>query len=170
MKKLFFFAFTMVMAIAFTSCGNKGGEAANGENAEAAEVIKDGNKFEGKNFSLVYPKEWKESIASEETINASADGDVSFDATYNDMGPAVAELATYATNWKGMKQNAQVEEPVINEKVLTIKAVEGDKEEIHFVVMKEDKIGIAGSLKFPAAKEADFKPLLESIIKSVEFK
>lgn len=167
MKKFLLFA---AVALAITACGNKGGEAAAGAEEPAAAAIEDGNKFDGAKFSLVYPKEWKETFASEETINASAEGGVDFNATYNDMGPAVAELAIYATNWKGMKQNATVEEPVINDKVLTIKAVEGDNVEMHFVVMKEDKIGVTGSVKFPKDKEAEFEPVVQGIIKSVAFK
>lgn len=172
MKKFSFFAVFALAALLTVACGSKGQEATAEGGAEAAEAVQDGNKFEGQNFTLVYPKEWKETFASEGTLNASSEDGVSLDATYNDMGPAVSELNVYANNWKGMKEasGATVEAPDIEGSVLTIKSVADGKTEMHFVVMKEDKIGVAGSLKFPEGKEADFEPVLQSIIKSVAFK
>ncbi|MBR6374901.1 MAG: hypothetical protein IKR91_01525 [Alloprevotella sp.] len=42
--------------------------------------------------------------------------------------------------------------------------------EIHFVVMKEDRIGISGSLKFKSEKLADYEPVVKSIMNSIKFK
>lgn len=161
---------------ALSSCGNKAvaDNVKAEENAEAEKIADDGTTFDGKNFSLVYPKEFAETYSSDDVVNAEdkSGGDCKLDATYNDMGPTLSELKIYAENWTAMKKadDCNVEKPVIDGKVLTIKSVEDDETEIHFVVMKEDRIGIAGSLKFKSEDEAKYEPVVRSIIKSIKFK
>ncbi|MBR6338699.1 MAG: hypothetical protein IKR63_01015 [Alloprevotella sp.] len=175
MKKLFLISMVLLASSTFVSCGNKSADGEQAADSTAtAQVAEDGNKFEGKNFSLVYPKDFEETYASDESLNAECKGEKTchLDATYNDMGPALSELETYATNWKGMKEanGCKIVNQDIKDKVLTIKSTKDDETEIHYVVMKEDKIGVAGSLKFKTADEATYEPVLQGIIKSISFK
>ena len=164
----------------FSACGNK--SAANAQNTDttatkqASEVIEDGKTYDRAKFSLVYPKELNETWASDEIFNASMQGDeyCFLDATYNDFGPTTSELKTYAENWTYMKNkdDCKVDAPSINGKVLTIRSVSEEKgrTEIHFVVLKEDRICISGSLTFDSDKEAKYLPIAQSVIKSIKFK
>jgi len=168
-------------AMIFAACGNKNAapaesEAANEatEAAEAPEVEVKGTKFEGAKFTLTYPEALKETFASEETLNArNEDSSIALDATFNDMGPAVAELKTYLDNYTSMMKNmdANLEDSKIDGKILTAKYVkENGDANLHFVVMKEDKIGVSGSLKFSKDKAEEAKGYIDSIIKSIQFK
>lgn len=176
MKKAGISIFALATVFAFAACGNKASadNAATPETQQAAEAVADGTTFEGKNFSLVYPKELTETYASETTVNAEdkSENYCHLDATFNEMGPALSELSLYANNWVAMKEadGCKLNKPAIDGKVLTIKAVKNDETELHFVVMKEDRIGVAGSLKFKSENDAKYEPVLRSIIASVKFK
>ena len=158
---------SVLMAIAafamiFTACGNKSAAPAEGDNdkdAPATEVK--GTKFEGANFALTYPEALKETYSSDEMINAG-----------NDMGPAISELKTYLDNYASvLMKDAKMEDSNIDGKTLTAKFVKEDGSvNMHFVVMKEDKIGVSGSLKCNKDKEEEAKGYVDSIIKSITFK
>ena len=163
-------AFAMILA----ACGNKSAapaEGDNGKDAPATEVK--GTKFEGANFTLTYPEALKETYSSDEMINAgNEDGSIALDATYNDMGPAISELKTYLDNYASvLMKDAKMEDSNIDGKTLTAKFVKEDGSvNMHFVVMKEDKIGVSGSLKCNKDKEEEAKGYVDSIIKSITFK
>lgn len=159
--------------LSLTSCG--GGkdapqqDAASQEAAQAA--VQDGVKYEGDNYTITYPKGWQETSGFGDMLNAmSADGEMKLIANYQEDGPAISELSTYATNLKAFHQNGKLEEPVFNDKVMTMKAVDEGNVEIHFAVMKEDKKGVIGSLKFPEAKSSDADAILQGILGSIVFK
>lgn len=171
MKKIFVFTLMAAAMLGLSACGNKTGEGNEG-GTEAVETIT-GITYDGAKFSITYPEGWKETWASEETLNASSeDGTVKLDATFNDMGPALSELGTYAENWTGMMENqgSTVEKPKIDGKLLTIRSIKDGEVNYHFVIMKEDKIGIAGSLKYPEAQAAEWDGKVAAIAKSVAFK
>lgn len=180
MKTICKITISAVVIVLAVACGNK--TTANAQNTDttaakqATEVIEDGKTYDGAKFSLVYPKELNETWASDEIFNASIQDDeyCFLDATYNDFGPTTSELKTYAENWTYMKKmdNCKVDAPSINGKVLTIRSVSEEKgrTEIHFVVMKEDRICISGSLTFDSDKEAKYLPIAQSVIKSIKFK
>lgn len=174
MKSICLTIFAAALAMTVSACGNKVQTTEAPQTAQAADTIKDGTTYEGKNYSLVYPKELKETYADEEIINAEDQSDnyCHLDATYNDYGPTLDQLKLYATNWVGMKEaeGCSVDKPAIDGKNITIKAVKDGETEIHFVVMKEDRIGISGSLKFKSEKLADYEPVVKSIMNSIKFK
>lgn len=158
---------------AFTSCGgNKEGATQDpAQEAAAQEAVKDGVNFEGEHYTLTYPKGWQETSAFGDVLNVqSEDGEMKFIANFDDGGPTIAQLGEYATNLKAFHQNGKMEEPVINDKVLTVKAVDEGNVEIHFAIMKEDKVGLIGSIKAPEAKAADAETALKGIMGSVAFK
>lgn len=177
MKKFQLFLF-ICAALGLSACNGKTDNnttnESNADNEQVAEALADGNTFEGANFSLVYPKELTETYSSETMFNADdkSGNYCHIDATWNDSGATISQLPEYSKNWKGMKEKdgCTVDEPVINDKILTIKAVKDGKVELHFVVMKEDRLGVTGSLKFDAGKESQYEPVLKSIIASVKFK
>ena len=163
------------MAMVFTACDTKT-ENANNEtttdNTETTEEVK-GTTYEGEKFTLVYPESFKETYKSEEMVNASSeDGAIKLDATFNDMGPTLDQLKVYAENYSGMmkSQGATVEEPNIDGNNLTIKSIKDGEVNMHFVVMKEDKIGVSGSLKYPEDKAGECEPMIKNIMSSIKFK
>lgn len=168
MKKLAMIALAAVATFAATSCG---GEEKKANDEAAAAAVQDGNKFETEKYSITYPKEWKETSTFQNTINAeSADGEMKLIANCDDGGPTIAQLGEYANNLKAFHQSGKVEDPVINDKTMTMKAVDPDKVEIHFAVMKEDKVGVIGSIKCPEAKAGEAETILQGIMNSIQFK
>lgn len=154
-----------------TANDNTGNEATN-TNDGAGQEYK-AAKFEGTHFTLDYPESFKVTYQSTGTFNAkSEDGKVKLDATYNDMGPTIDQLKEYANNYIGMMKNggSTVEEPKIDGKNLTIKSVKDEIVNMHYVVLKEDEIGVTGSLKYPENKSSECEALLKNIMNSITFK
>lgn len=173
MKKLFLMFSLVVMALTFAACPS-------GTTSEGDKPATDGDQTEVKgtvvdlaNFSVTLPEGWKEGYKSETNLNAANEaGDVDFSATYNDMGPTLDQLKTYGDNLVAMVkgQGETPEEPKIDDKVLTLKSVKDGKINISYAVMKEDKIGVAGSIKFPEAKAAECEPIVDQLLKGIAFK
>lgn len=174
MKK-FFFMMLAVSTLALTSCKTDNGEnkAEGNDNAPENVEAAAGNAFELANFSVALPDGWKDTYKNDGTLNATNEaGDCKFDATYNDGGPTLDQLKTYADNLAGMKKNAgeTVEDAKIDGKVMTMKSVKDGNVTISYSVMKEDKIGVAGSFQYPEAKAEECEKALDTILKSIKFK
>lgn len=176
MKKLLFLGLA-IAAMTLTSCGKKDNTGKE-KSVEKAEEVKssDLTTYEGENYSIGYPKTMKETANLRGiTINAATeDGSCRFDATYNDHGPAISELEKHAENYpymiKSLDKDATIDKANIKGKTLTIKSVSKGEVNMHFVVMKEDKIGISGSLKCKEDKAAEYEKYLKPIMNSIKFK
>lgn len=138
-----------------------------------ADPLAEAVTFEADHFTITYPATMKQTYASRGTVNAKAeDGSCKLDATYNDMGPKLDQLKTYAGNYVGMMKNggSTVDEPKIDGKMITIRSVKDDEVNLHFVVMKEDEIGVSGSLKCNKDKETECQQVLQAMMSSITFK
>ena len=172
MKKLFLLM-VAAMAMTFVSCDDKakGGDGSDSTGNEAVAEMTDGNTFEGANFTMVYPKEWKETYKSDDCINAGVEG-VSMDATFNDYPCKPADFEQYYKNFTGMSMNKdyQFEEAKIDGNIMTFKGVNGDKAATNFVVFIEDKAGVAGKVEYPVAKAAEIEKAIMPMLKSIKKK
>ena len=175
MKKLFFLGLALA-AMTLTSCGKKDatGEAKSEEKTEETTPA-NFTVSESEKFSIAYPDIMKETLNRGNVVNASSeDGSCRIDATFNDHGPAISELNKYAENYpymiKSLDKDATIEKANIQGNVLTIKSISEGEVNLHFVVMKEDKIGIAGSLKCKEDKISEYEKYLKPIMNSIKFK
>ena len=174
MKKIFFMMLA-VCSLTFMSCKTDNGEnkAEGADSQENTEQVANGTVIECANFTVALPEGWKDTYKSDTNVNASnEEGDCTFNATYNDGGPTIDQLKTYADNLAGMKKNegGTVDEPKIDGKVMTMKSVKDGKVTMSYATMKEDKIAVAGSFEYPEAKAAEAEKLFNTVLKSITFK
>lgn len=173
MKKILFLVMA-VAAMTFTSCdgtqkdGAQSG-AASQEQTDAQEL----NQYEGKSFTVGYPKAWKESYAGEDMLNAgSEDNTINLDITFNGSGPSADQLKQAADNFAGMKKNngATVDEPKIEGNVLKLRSVKDGEVDQFFIVVLDGTKGVSGSVKFKEDKAAEAEAALNAILGSVKLK
>lgn len=170
MKKLFLLMMA-VCAMTLVSCGDKA-KSGNNESAEEAAALTEGNVFDGKSYTLTYPKEWKETYKSDDNLNASLD-DVRFDATFSDMPCKPEDFNQFVENTKAMKtfyEGYTWEDAKIDGDILTFKGVKDDMAETKYVVYLGEKAGVAGSFKYPVAKAQDVEAQIMPILKSMKKK
>ena len=176
MKKLFLIAaFTLSMSLVACSGGNKDNSSSeSAESAQSVEEIKDGNTYEGKSYTISYPKDWKETFSSEDVLNVkSADESMVFSINFDAEGPAVDELKEQADFAKKVNtdQYKEVGEPKVEDNFLTLRRVTNDGEvELSYTKVLEGTKCIMGAIKCPAEKEAEAEKILMSIIASVKMK
>ncbi|MCR5151702.1 MAG: hypothetical protein K6A98_00935 [Prevotella sp.] len=180
MKKTFLMIFAAAaMTMSLAACGGGKGDAQannegenNGENTEATSESKGGTTFQGDNFTITYPDIMKESFSTKTIINAQADdSSCRLDATYSDFGCRVEELKQYGDNYIGMMKNQgfTCEDPKLDGKTLIVKSTKDGEVNMHFNVMKEDKIGVTGSFTYKEDKP-ELAKYFDEIIKSITFK
>lgn len=169
-KKLFF----AVMAIGMmTACNGSAEGGAEGSKAESSAAEVKGMVYEGDSFTMTLPEGWVDTYKSGTTINAKDEsGELTMDATFSDYPCKPDDFKTYATNLSGMsiKKDFKFDEPKIDGNIMTLKAVKDDAVEHNFVVYLDEKAGVAGSFKYPAAKAAEVEPLMMAAIKSIKKK
>ena len=62
--------------------------------------------YENRAFSIDYPADWEVTWDSETFVNlASADEVITFDISYNEVGPKKTELQECVDNWVYMKES-----------------------------------------------------------------
>ena len=172
MKK-YYYLLIAAAALVMAACGGKGQESSAEEDKAAEELAANGTVFEGANFSITYPKDWKETFKSDESVNtASEDNSITMDATFSDYPCKPADFEQYYKNFTGMSMNASYtfEQPVIEENIMTYKGVDGDKAVTNFVVYIDDKAGVAGGVKYPVSKAAEVEPMIKPILNSIKKK
>ena len=168
MKKILAIA---VAAFAFAACGGGNG----GSSSSNVEPIKDGVTMESEHFTIMVPQGMVESWNSMGTINASSeDGAVRLAVTYMEGGPTKSQLKETGANYKAMvhalDQNATIGEPKVDGNVVTLKSTCEGKPRIDFTYLKEDRVGVCGSLVYPEDKAAQWEDKLLPILKTVVFK
>lgn len=176
MKKLFLIAaVALSMSLVACSGGNKENSASkSAESAQSVEEIKDGNTYEAKSYTLSYPKDWKETFATDDILNVkSADESMLFSINYDPEGPKADELKEKADFAKlvNRDQYKEVGEPKITDNFVTLRRVTNEGEvELSYTKVFEGTKCIMGAMKAPADKEAEAEKILMGIINSVKLK
>lgn len=158
MKKVFSLMFAVV-AMVMVSCGSK---------TEAAPEIT-GTPYDGAKFTMTVPEGLDIIFNSEDGLNAAKDG-VQLDATFSDSPCKPADFEAFVTNMSGILNNAGAKEigkPEIEDNILTFKATYDDKIEEHFVVFLDDAAGVAGKVKYPVDKAAEFEGYAKGVAKTI---
>ena len=173
MKKIIYFVMAAAVCV-LAACGGKSSQQSAEEEKASQELAANGTVFEGANFSITYPKEWKETFKNEITINAAADDNYTkMDATFSDMPCKPADFEQYYKNFTGMSMHAsfKFDQPVIDGNILTFKGVKEDGFCMtNFVVFIDNAAGVAGSFKYPAEKAAEVEKLIKPILSSIKKK
>ncbi len=171
MKKLFLIA-VAALSLGLVSCG--GGEGKASGEAQKAEAITDGNTFEGKNYTVTYPKDWKETMTMDDVLNAkSADDAIEFSINFAEDGPTADQLKTTGDGVKMMNKDdyKEIGEPKVDGNKLIVRRVNNEgKIDTWFNLVLDGKKGVVGTIKAPADKEAEAEKALESILASVKMK
>ena len=171
MKKIFYFVVAAAVCV-MTACGSKSQQNPEEEKA-AQELAANGTVFEGANYTITYPKEWKESYKNENTINAEAgDNYTKMDATFSDYPCKPADFEQYYKNFTSMSMHSsfKFDQPVIDGNILTFKGVNGDFAMTNFIVFIDNNAGVAGSVKYPVAKAAEVEPIIKPMLNTIKKK
>ena len=172
MKKLFLIAaVALSMSLVACSGGNKDNSK---ESAQSVEEIKDGNTYEGKSYTITYPKDWKESFSSEDLLNVkSADETMLFSINFDPEGGTVDQLKEKGDFAKlvNQKEYKEVGDPKITDNLLLLRRVKNEGEvELSYMKVLEGSKCIMGNITSPADKEAEAEKILMSLISSVKMK
>ena len=171
MKKIFYFVVAATVCM-IAACGGKNQQSAE-EDKAAQELAANGTVFEGANFTITYPKEWKETFKNEMTINAAADDNYTkMDATFSDYPCKPADFEQYYKNFTSMSMHSsfKFDQPVIDGNILTFKGVNGDFAMTNFIVFIDNNAGVAGSVKYPVAKAAEVEPIIKPMLNTIKKK
>ena len=169
MKKILFLMMLAVVAICFTACKKKTGDAKNENGSEI--VFKNTFNGNGENFSLGYPDELKETYTDETTFTGeTAEKDCRMSVVLEQDGD-FADLKKYAETFKqDASADEKFDEPQIEGNVMTMKSVNFGEVCKYFVKKKDNKTAVVGKYYFRESKAADYDKYFDSIIKSVEIK
>ena len=180
MKKLFLIALAaMTMGLVACNGGNNGNtstsaSANNSGEAQNVEQATDGITFECEHYTVTYPKDWKETFATGDVLNAkSADDAISLSINFDETGPSVDQLKETGANVKLLNQQdyKEIGDPQIDGNKLVVRRVTNEGEiDFSYLLVIEGTKGVMGSVKAPADKEADAEKALNSILASVKMK
>lgn len=165
MKKLFVMA---AAALFFAACGGNGGSSSN------VEPIKDGVTLETEKYSVMVPQGMEESFRYDNTVNATAEDGSLFAINFMEGGPTKSQLKTTGENYKAMvhalDQEATIGEPVVDGNVVYLKSTVDGKGRIDYTMLKEDRVGVMGSITCPQDQTDNWEKQLFPILKTVVFK
>ena len=171
MKKFFLMFAVACLMISCTGNGNTSGNASANSNQEQAADVK-GSTFDGDHFTFTYPEGFKETYKSGDNVNvASEDDAVRIDATFSENPCKPEDFKKFYDGMVGMEmfKDYKWEDAKIDGNIMTYKGVNGDNVENKYVVFLDEKGGIAGTVKYPAAMaekaEALIMPMLQSMKK-----
>lgn len=173
MKKLFFIA-AVALSMSLVACSGGNKDNSSSKSAQSVEEIKDGNTYEGKSYTISYPKDWKESFSLDDVLNVkSADETMLFSINFDEEGGTVDQLKEKADFAKMVNKDdyKEVGEPKITDNLLLLRRVKNDGNvELSYMKVLEGSKCIMGAITSPADKEAEAEKALMSLIASVKMK
>jgi|GEM_PF-2822125 len=180
MKKLFLISLAALSMGLLACTGGNGNNtstsasATSSGEAQNVEQATDGITFEGEHYTVTYPKDWKETFATGDVLNAkSADDAISLSINFDETGPSVDQLKETGANVKLLNQQdyKEIGDPQIDGNKLVVRRVTNEGEiDFSYLLVIEGTKGVMGSVKAPADKEADAEKALNSILASVKMK
>lgn len=130
-----------------------------------ASHAQDVKTYENKAFSIDYPADWEVTWDSDSFVNlASADEEIRFDVSFNEIGPTKAQLQECVDNWVYMKENQghKIDQKLVKDDYALVRSIETDKDDgsqnvmVWFVMISSEPQGFSGSIqcKFERTNEA----------------
>jgi hypothetical protein len=130
--------------------------------------------FENSKYSLQYPSSLspKEAFGDDDCAIKDESGYVSINGTWNTDGVNLDGWADFAANMAGAVRATDMttETPIVKGNKFVIKATDENRVEYHYGVLKEDKVGLLGTIEFPKDKAAEYEKYVGAIINSIKFK
>ena len=185
------FLFAVVAAASLTAaCGGANNNAANNNAAAGTETTTTASSaneavvpvdpsakldqtFENDKFSVSYPSvlKAKEMMGSDFYVTDDS-GLATISGTYNTEGPTLDQFKDLAENMAvAIKAAGDVPEaPIVKGKTYVIKCDAGTLTKWNYCVMKEDKIGLMGSIEYPKDEAADYEKYVGAVLQSIKFK
>ena len=129
--------------------------------------------FDHEKFSVGYPSSLKpqEQLGSDVYIVDNS-GLVVISGTYNTDGATLAQLKELADNMVAAVKAAgeNPEAPIVKGNSYVIKCDADNLTKWNYCVMKEDKIGLMGSIEYPKDEAAEYEKYVGAILQSIKFK
>ena len=115
-----------------------------------------------------------ESFRYDNTVNATAEDGSLFAINFMEGGPTKSQLKTTGENYKAMvhalDQEATIGEPVVDGNVVYLKSTVDGRGRIDYTMLKEDRVGVMGSITCPQEQTDNWEKQLFPILKTVVFK
>lgn len=176
------FLFAVVAAASLTAaCGgannnatsNNGGASANEAIVAVDQSAKLDKTFEHEKFTVGYPSILKAQDMGGSDFYVSDDsGLVTMSGTYNTEGATLDQLKELAENMAAAAKamGDTPEAPIVKGKAYVIKCASGESTKWNYCVMKEDKIGLMGSIEYPKDEAAEYEKYVGAVLQSIKFK
>lgn len=134
--------------------------------------------YSGKEFSVQHPKEyvdviddwtpgvvneWKKDDKHKLTVWAEEEGQAT-EATLKEWGTIMKD------NYEAKDIDWEVDEPVINGKVLTMRMEADGMVQYYYTIVVGGSFNFTGTMSFLASEEAHYKPIFDAVIASIKKK
>ena len=112
--------------------------------------------YENKAFSIDYPADWEVTWDSETFVNlASADEVITFDVSYNEVGPKKTELQECVDNWVYMKESNgnKVDQKLVKDDYALVRSIDTDEDDgtqtvmVWFIIISTEPQCFSGSIQ-----------------------
>lgn len=146
--------------------------------AQAASAAEGMVTYDGKDFSVQHPKEyadviddwapgvvneWKKDDKHKLTVWAEEEGQAT-EATLKEWGTIMKD------NYEAKDIDWEVDEPVINGKVLTMRMEADGMVQYYYTIVVGGSFNFTGTMSFLASEEAHYKPIFDAVIASIKKK
>lgn len=111
--------------------------------------------FENEKFSISIPADWEVGFYGDDWMNAGTEDDeITFNITFNDVGPMKSELQMAVDNWVYMKENHgdKVDQKLVKDDYALVRSIITDEDdgsqtvEVWFLMITSEPQGFSGSI------------------------
>ena len=114
--------------------------------------------YENKAFSIDYPADWEVTWDSESFVNmTSPDEVITFDVSYNEIGPKKSELQECVDNWVYMKESkgAKVDQTIVKDDYALVRSIATNEDggtqtvTVWFLMISKEPECFSGTINCP---------------------
>lgn len=129
--------------------------------------------YENKAFSIDYPADWEVTWDSETFVNlASADVVITFDVSYNEVGPKKTELQECVDNWVYMKESNgnKVDQKLVKDDYALVRSIATDENDgtqtvtVWFIMISKEPECFSGTINCPFERANDALDILVGML------
>ena len=129
--------------------------------------------YENKAFLISYPADWEVTWDSESFVNlASADEVITFDVSYNEIGPKKSELQECVDNWVYMKESkgAKVDQTIVKDDYALVRSIATDENDgtqtvtVWFIMISKEPECFSGTINSPLEQANDAIDILTNML------
>lgn len=134
--------------------------------------------FENKAFSIGYPADWQVTWDSDDVLNvADADEVITFNITFNELGPMKSQLKEAVDNMVYMKEHSldqKVDQTLVKDDYALVRSIQTDEDdgsqtvEVWFIMISSEPQGFSGSINCPIDRGNEAMDLLVEMLSTLE--